>query len=81
MLRPSQIRAARALLGISQGELADRAEVGVATVRRLEGQTEQVRGTAQVLLRIQKALEAAGVTFLEQDGKVGPGVRHKRPID
>ena len=36
MIVANQIKAARALLGFSQGELAELAGVGIATVKRVE---------------------------------------------
>ena len=78
MIEPSQIRAARGLLDMNQTELAQRAKVGVATVKRIEGSTEELRVLVETLQRIQRALEAAGVVFIEQDEKYGPGVRLKK---
>jgi transcriptional regulator with XRE-family HTH domain len=75
-----QIRAARALVGVSQSELAELAKVGVATVRRIEAAREQVSGNVQSLVRIQRALESKGVEFIDQDDKQGPGVRLKKPL-
>jgi hypothetical protein len=40
--------------------------------------SEELRVTVQTLLRIQKALEAAGVIFIDQDEERGPGVRLRR---
>ena len=78
MIEPSQIRAARGLLDMNQTELAQRAKVGVATVKRIEGSTEELRVMVDTLQRIQRALEAAGIVFIEQDEKYGPGVRLKK---
>ena len=80
MIYPSQIRAARGMLDISQQELARRAEVGLATVRRIENRAEDLRVTVQVLMRIQRALESAGIIFIDQDGHTGPGVRLRQPL-
>ena len=81
MITPRQIRAARALALIGQIELAERAGIGVATLRRIEAAVDEITGTAQSVKRIQLALEAAGVVFIEQDGLTGPGVRlrHRTP--
>jgi transcriptional regulator with XRE-family HTH domain len=79
MIRPTQIRAARALLGLSQTDLAEMAKIGVATIRRIEGTEDEVSGTALTLVRIQRALEAKGVLFIDQDDKHGAGVRLKKP--
>jgi transcriptional regulator with XRE-family HTH domain len=81
MIFSREIRAGRALLGWSQLELAEAASVGVATVRRLEAAEDEVRGSADTLWKIQKALEAAGIEFIpEEDGK-GAGVRLKQSRD
>ena len=77
MIFAPEIRAARGLLGWSQLELAEAAGVGVATVRRLEG-AGKVRGSAEVIWKIQTALEVAGVEFIPADETRGPGVRLKR---
>ena len=76
MIDAAQIRAARALLNINQADLARRASVHVATIRRLEA-APQIRGAAETLWKIEKALEAAGVEFIPADGAKGPGVRLK----
>ena len=79
MIFSREIRAGRALLGWSQVELAKAASVGVATVTRLEAAGTELRGSAQVIWKIQKALEAAGVEFLPEDDTRGPGARMRRP--
>ena len=52
------------------------ASVDISTVRRLEG-TSELRGSTEVLWKIQTALEAAGVEFIPADDTKGPGVRLK----
>lgn len=70
---PAQIRAARGLLGWSQEALANAAEVGLNTVRDIEGQR---RGDeVGAIKEIVRALENEGVTFVAGDGVQGPGVR------
>jgi transcriptional regulator with XRE-family HTH domain len=70
----SQIRAARALLGWSQGKLARAAGVGLATLQRIEQNTGVVKGNFSTVLKIQKAFEQAGIRFT--DGEAGEiGVR------
>lgn len=80
MIRPMQIQAARGLLGLSQTELAKRAAIGLATLQRLEAAGSNLRGSAQTIWKLQRALEAAGVVFIDQDDKQGPGVRLKKPL-
>jgi transcriptional regulator with XRE-family HTH domain len=74
MIEAVQIRAARGLLNISQANLARIASVHVATIRRLEAATE-VRGAAETLWKIQRALENAGIEFIPAEAGRGPGVR------
>src|SRR5215471_486660 len=76
MITSAQCRAARGLLDWTQQELADRARVGVVTVRQFEaGDVTPRRATLQV---IQHAFELAGVALINGDGG-GPGVRLDRP--
>ena len=77
MIFPPQIRAARALLGWNQVDLAEAAAVGVATLRRLEATGTQLRGSVEVIWKIQQALEKAGVEFIPADDQKGLGVRLK----
>ena len=68
----AQIRAARALLGWSQDQLARRAKIGLATLRRIEQTEGIVKGNFSTVLKIQKALEQAGIHFIEDDfGQIG----------
>lgn len=62
---------ARAALGWGVKTLASRAGIGVNTVARFE-RGENV--TVETMGKIRRALEAAGVTFLADDG-AGAGVR------
>lgn len=78
MISGPQIRAARALLGISSRELADLALVGWATIRRLELASGVPTARSETLERIQASLEAEGVEFFG-DPDASPGVRlHRR---
>jgi transcriptional regulator with XRE-family HTH domain len=75
MFTPEQCRAARALLGWSQQDLANQARVGIVTVNQLENGLSQPRpATLDV---IQRALETAGVEFIDENGG-GPGVRLRK---
>jgi len=75
MLTPRQIRAARALLGWSQQQLADKAIVSLNAVTRLE--KGQVDPRVSTLAAIEKALVKAGIEFLHV-GEKGEGVRLRR---
>jgi transcriptional regulator with XRE-family HTH domain len=76
MIEAAQIRAARALLDLSQAELSDLSSISATTIKRLEA-APQLSGTAETLWKIQRALEAAGVEFIPADEAKGPGVRLK----
>ena len=80
MIYPIQIRAARGLLGLSQEDLARQASIGIVTVKRLEAAGAKIRGSAQTMARIQRALESAGIIFIDQDSERGPGVRLRQPL-
>jgi len=77
VIEAAQIRAARALLDLSQTDLATLASLSVASVKRLEAATA-IRGTAETVWKIQKALETAGVEFIPEEGARGLGVRLRK---
>ncbi|HYD66227.1 helix-turn-helix domain-containing protein [Azospirillum sp.] len=65
MIKPDQIRAARAMLRLEQKELARRAHVSVATVRRLEAEDAASNVAGTTVARIRNVLEEAGAEFIE----------------
>lgn len=70
MITGSQIRAARALLGWSQRDLADRAVLSETAVLKLE--TGGADSRTSTLLKARQSLEAAGVEFINRaDGATG----------
>jgi transcriptional regulator with XRE-family HTH domain len=71
----NQLKAARALAELDQTALADAAGVNVNTIRNMESKGGRIlTSSVEVVRRVQIALEAAGVEFLNH-GK--PGVRLK----
>ena len=64
IITPEQIRAARALLRLEQDELTRRAQVSVATVRRLEAAESAGRVAPATLSGVRAVLEAAGAEFI-----------------
>jgi transcriptional regulator with XRE-family HTH domain len=71
----NQLKAARALLDLDQTAVASLANVNVNTIRNLEGSKgEPIKGHNQTVITVQKALEAAGIEFLNHGE---PGVRLK----
>ena len=73
-IKSAQIRAARALLRWSAIDLARASSVGVNTIRRAEVAESETSLTAANELAIRRALEVAGVEFIDENGG-GPGVR------
>jgi len=76
-LTSGQIRAARALLRWRAEDLARESAVGVATIRRAELAETQTSMTAANDLAVRRALEAAGVEFIDENGG-GPGLRLRK---
>jgi hypothetical protein len=76
-LTSAQIRAARAMLRWSAEDLARASALGVTTVRRAELVDGATSMTVSNDAAVRRALEAAGVEFIEENGG-GPGVRLKK---
>lgn len=82
MITGSQMRAARALLGIDQKTLAELSGLSVPTVQRMEASSGNVRGVVESLTKIVAALELAGVELIAEGAPSiagGRGVRLKSP--
>jgi transcriptional regulator with XRE-family HTH domain len=75
MVTREQCRAARGLLGWSQADLAEAALIGIVTVRQFETGAHEPRRLT--LHAIRRALESAGVEFIDENGG-GPGVRSRK---
>jgi transcriptional regulator with XRE-family HTH domain len=75
MFHAAQIRAARALLGWRQEQLAKASGVGTATIQRIEKSAGPIGGYVSTLMSIQSAFEQAGIRFLDNDAGGGIGVR------
>lgn len=80
VLSTRQVKAARALLAWSQGDLARQSGVSEPTVARLESVDGPLGGRTGTAEKLRSALEAAGVIFLEENGE-GPGVRLKKSFN
>ena len=71
-----QLRAARALLGWSQTELAKQAGMSLPTVKRVE--TERgPKVSEEARFALQRALGLSGIEFIDENGG-GPGVRLRK---
>ncbi|MFE0233623.1 multiprotein-bridging factor 1 family protein [Brucella anthropi] len=77
MITPEQIRGARAMLGMTQADLAKSAGLSTTGLNNIERGSADPK--ASTLAAIQAALEQQGIVFLaigdNRDG--GPGVRLK----
>ena len=80
MITAAQMRAARALLGIDQRELAERASLSLPTIQRMEASDGVVRGNVDSLMKLVDALAANGIELIGEgatSGNGGRGVRLK----
>jgi predicted transcriptional regulator len=78
MITAAQMRAARALAGIDQKTLAERAGVSLPTIQRMEASDGVVRGVVDTLMKVIQALEEAGVELIGENQtseRGGRGVR------
>ena len=75
MLTPAQLRAARALLGWSRDDLAAKSGVAAVTVKGFEylGADSKI----STLQKMRRALEAAGIQFIDEDADGGAGLRFR----
>jgi transcriptional regulator with XRE-family HTH domain len=82
MITSQQMRAARALLGIDQRQLAELAGLSLPTIQRMEASDGQVRGVIDTLVKVISALEQAGIELIGEHAPsvgAGRGVRLKEP--
>lgn len=80
MITATQMRAARALLGIDQRTLAQMAGLSVPTIQRMEASDGDVRGIVDSLTKVVAAFDAAGVELIGENSASptgGRGVRLK----
>ncbi|APZ42252.1 helix-turn-helix domain-containing protein [Acidihalobacter ferrooxydans] len=84
MITAGQMRAARALLGLDQRQLAEAAGLSLPTIQRMEGSEGQVRGNVESLVKVVDALDRAGVELIGEGAlstASGRGVRLKAEPD
>jgi predicted transcriptional regulator len=72
-----QVKAARALLGWSQTDLADKSGVSEPTIARLESVDGEMGGRPLTSTKVRRALEVGGIEFIDENGG-GPGVRLRK---
>ncbi len=82
LITAAQMRAARALLGIDQRQLAEMAGVSLPTIQRMEASAGTVRGVIDTLTKLVEALDRAGIELIGDNAVStggGRGVRLKHP--
>jgi predicted transcriptional regulator len=76
------MRAARALLGIDQRQLAELSGVSQPTIQRMEASEGNVRAVVESLTKVVEALEQAGIELIGDNARSdggGRGVRFRLP--
>lgn len=81
MITAAQMRAARALLGIDQRQLAELSGVSLPTIQRMEASDGNVRGVVDTLIKVVEAFDRAGIELIGENAVSsigGRGVRLKQ---
>jgi transcriptional regulator with XRE-family HTH domain len=78
MMTSSQLRAARALIGMDQRTLAERAGLSLPTIQRMEASDGVVRGNVESLTKLIAALNEAGVELIGDNAVSQSGGRGVR---
>jgi transcriptional regulator with XRE-family HTH domain len=82
VISAAQLRAARALLGVDQRQLADLSGLSVPTIQRMEASDGVIRGNVDSLTKLAGAFDAAGIELIAEGAAStggGRGVRLKVP--
>jgi transcriptional regulator with XRE-family HTH domain len=80
MITSAQMRAARALAGVDQRELAKKSGLSVPTIQRMEASDDVIRGNVDSLMKVIAAIEAFGIELIGEgaiSAAGGRGVRLK----
>jgi len=78
MITSAQLRAARALLGIDQRQLAEWSGLSVPTIQRMEASEGVVRGNVDSLMKLIEALDRNGIELIGDNAISEPGGRGVR---
>jgi transcriptional regulator with XRE-family HTH domain len=78
MITGAQMRAARALLGIDQRQLAQRSGLSLPTIQRMESSDGVVRGNVDSLMKLVEALGVAGIELIGEGAASHNGGRGVR---
>jgi transcriptional regulator with XRE-family HTH domain len=80
MITAAQMRAARAMLGVDQRELAELAGLSLPTIQRMEGSDGVVRGNVDSLMKLVGALQRAGIELIAEGAVSSHGGRGVRLV-
>lgn len=78
MITGAQMRAARAMLGVDQRELARLSGLSLPTVQRMETSDGVVRGNVDSLMKLVGALQEAGIELIGDNATSSQGGRGVR---
>jgi len=78
MITAAQLRAARALAGIDQRQLAKRSGLSVPTIQRMEASDGVIRGNVDSLMKLIDALSASGIALIAEGASSVEGGRGVR---
>lgn len=81
MITAAQLKAARALAGLDQRQIAEMAGLSVPTIQRMEASEGVIRGNVDSLMKLINALDAAGIELIGEGAASqagGRGVRLKQ---
>lgn len=78
MVTAAQLRAARALLGIDQRELAQRCGLSLPTIQRMEASDGVIRGNVDSLTKLVTALANNGIELIGEGSTSSSGGRGVR---
>lgn len=84
MITAAQLKAARALLGIDQRQMAELSGLSVPTIQRMEASDGVIRGNVDSLMKLIAGLESAGIELIAEGAASqggGRGVRLKGPAE
>jgi transcriptional regulator with XRE-family HTH domain len=78
MITASQMRAARALAGLDQKQLAERSGLSLPTIQRMEASDGVIRSNVDSLMKLVDALDAAGIELIGEGAASAGGGRGVR---
>lgn len=78
MISAAQLKAARALIGIDQRQLAQASGLSLPTIQRMEASNGTIRGNVDSLMKLVAALNALGIDLINDGAESASGGRGVR---